>query len=224
MTGNTSTIRVGLIIGSTRVGRVAPQVADFVLDAIKAGDPANAAASLRAGTVVDLVDLKDFNLPIFDEPGIPKRIESPEDYKNEHTRVWARHIASYDAFVFLSAQRNWGIPAELKNAIDFLFHEWEGKPAMIITYGGHGGEKAAGHIRTVIGAFGMRVLEKQVSMAFPSHEYLEKAFKGEDLRLDARNDTGPWAEHRSKIADIFWQDMIDDILVSNSSSLTRSRN
>ena len=211
-------IRVGLIIGSTRVVRVAPQIANFILEIINAGGTdasadASADASLRAGTTIDLIDLKDFNLPIFDEPGIPQKIKSPEDYEHEHTRVWARHIASYDAFIFLSAQRNWGIPAELKNAIDYLFHEWKGKPAMIVTYGGHGGDKAAGHIRTVLGAISMRVVEKQVNMSFPSFEYLNKGLRGEDLGLDAKNDKGPWAEHRSEIADIFWQDMIDDMLV-----------
>ena len=84
---------------------------------------------------------------------------------------------------------------------------------MIVTYGGHGGDKAAGHIKTVIGAIGMRVVERQVNMSFPSFDYTDKAFKGQDLGLDAKNDAGPWAEHRHKIADIFWQDMISDMLV-----------
>lgn len=133
-TEETKTFKVGLIIGSTRVVRVGPQVGKFLRDVILAGGPSSAASdtTLKARTTIDIIDLKDFNLPMFDEPGIPNRIKSPEDYTHEHTRKWARHIAGYDAFIFLSAQRNWGIPAELKNAIDYLFHEWKGKPALII--------------------------------------------------------------------------------------------
>ena len=97
------TFRVGLIIGSTQVLRVGPQVAKFILDIIRDGGPD---ASLRRRTTVDLIDLKDYNLPMLDEPCIPNRIKSPEDYRHEHTRIWAQHIASYDAFVFLSAQRS----------------------------------------------------------------------------------------------------------------------
>lgn len=203
--------KVGIIIGTTRVVRIGPQVANFILDTVKATEPAD--ATLKARTTIGLIDLKDHNLPIFDEPYVTNRIKSPEDYKNEHTRVWARRIARYDAFVFLSAQRNWGIPAELKNAIDYLFNEWKGKPAMIITYGGHGGTQCAAQLRTVLGgAIKMRVTEEMVNMSFPSPEFTEKAFVGEDLGLDAGNDAGPWAEHRSKIGNVFWDEMVGKML------------
>ncbi|ORY69637.1 putative NADPH-dependent FMN reductase [Pseudomassariella vexata] len=210
------TFKIGIIIGSTRVVRVGPQVAKFILDTVQTGGPSESSSAdttLKSRTTVDIIDIKDFNLPIFDEPGIPNRIKSPEAYQHEHTRVWGRHIASYDAFVFLSAQRNWGIPAELKNAIDYLFHEWKGKPAMIITFGGHGGLQCAEQLRTVIGAIGMRVVERMVNMKFPSFEYLDKGFKGEDLGLDVRNDEGPWAEHREAIAEVFWDEMVSKMLV-----------
>lgn len=213
MTSN-KTFKIGIIIGSTRVHRVGPQVATFIRDSIQtAGPDACSDASLRSQTTIDLIDLKDHNLPIFDEPGITNRITSPDGYTHEHTRVWARRVASYDGFIFVSAQRNWGIPAELKNAIDYLFHEWKGKPALIVSYGGHGGVRCAEQIRTVLGAVGMRVVGQMVSMAFPSHESLERAFKGEDLGLDASSDAAPWAEHRGEIATIFWDEMVAKMLV-----------
>ena len=110
---------IGTIIGSTRVRRIGLRVASFILDSIKsAGSNACGDAFLRERTAIDLIDLKDYSLPIFDEPGIPNRIKSPDGYEHEYTRVLARHVTSYDGFVFLSAQRNWGVPAELKNAID----------------------------------------------------------------------------------------------------------
>ncbi|KUI64696.1 NAD(P)H-dependent FMN reductase LOT6 [Cytospora mali] len=210
-------LKVGIIIGSTRVVRVGPQVAKFLLDTFKTAGPDASAPSpdleLQSRTQIDLIDLKDYNLPIFDEPVIPNRVFKPEGYANEHTRVWSRKIASYDAFVFLSAQRNWGIPAELKNSIDYLFNEWKGKPAMIVSFGGHGGEQAADQIKTVLGAIGMRVVPRIVSMAFPSRDALTKAFAGEDLGLDATNDEGPWAEHRATLRDVFWDDTIAKTLV-----------
>ena len=213
MTSN-KTFNIGIIIGSTRVRRVGPQVANFIRDSINnAGLDVCSDASLRLRTVIDLIDLKDHNLPIFDEPGIPNRITSPDGYLHEHTRRWARRVASYDGFIFVSAQRNWGIPAELKNAIDYLFHEWKGKPALVVSYGGHGGVQCAEQIRTVLGAIGMRVVGQMVHMKFPSHEYLERGFKGEDLRLDASSDAAPWAKHRSEIAALFWDEIIAKMLV-----------
>ncbi|MCJ1395133.1 hypothetical protein MMC18_008014 [Xylographa bjoerkii] len=209
------TFKIGIIIGSTRVHRVGPQVATFLLDTIQNARPpaaSNAASLPSCTTTIDLIDLKAFHLPIFDEPGIPNRITTPDGYAHAHTRAWARHVAVYDAFVFLSAQRNWGIPAELKNAIDYLFHEWRGKPALIVSYGGHGGVQCAEQLRTVLGAIGMRVVPTMVNMAFPSKEDLERAFKGEDLALDARSDAGPWAEHRGQIAGLFWDEMVAKIL------------
>jgi NAD(P)H-dependent FMN reductase len=124
---DSKTFKVGIIIGSQRVVRVGPQVANFVLDAINR-HKASIDTTLQPQTTLDLIDIATHNLPIFDESGIPNKIKSPEEYEHEHTRVWARRIAGFDAFDFVSAQRNWGIPAELKNVIDYLFHEWKVSP------------------------------------------------------------------------------------------------
>jgi NAD(P)H-dependent FMN reductase len=184
--------KVGVIIGTQRVVRVGPQVANFVLDTLKAANEkaSRETTAPRMPVTFDLVDLKTQNLPLFDEPRIPKQIKSAEEYTNEHTRVWSRRIADLDAFVFISAQRNWGIPAELKNAIDYLYHEWKGKPAIIVTYGGHGGHQCAQQLRTVIGSMGMSVADKMVGMAFPTAEFRVKCFQGQELGLDANDDAG----------------------------------
>ena len=85
---------------------------------------------------------------------------------------------------------------ELKNAIDYLFHEWRDKPAIIITYGGRGGHQCAGHLKTVLGSVGVRIVGKMIGMAFPSLESRAKGFKGQELGLDTSNAGGSWAEHR----------------------------
>ena len=202
-------IKVGIIIGSQRIVRVGPQIANFVHDTIKAADEkvSRDATTPRPQITLDIVDVKTHNLPIFDEPYIPQQIKSAEEYANEHTRVWSRRIAALDAFVFVSPQRNWGIPAELKNAIDYLFHEWRNKPAMIVTYGGHGGHQCAGHLKTVLGSIGLRITDKMVGMTFPSPEFRVKCMKGQELGLDTSNDAGFWAEYRSEIV-LAWDELV----------------
>lgn len=69
--------------------------------------------------------------------------------KASHTRAWSRKVAGADAFVFVTPQYNWGYPAALKNAIDHLYQEWAGKPLMLVSYGGHGGDKCAAQLRQV---------------------------------------------------------------------------
>ena len=205
-------LKVGILIGSTRVARIGPQVAKFLLDILNnAGKKQYNAAQSR--TTIETIDIQDFQLPMFNEPGLINRITQTEDYFHEHTRTWSAHIASFDAFIFLSAQRNWGIPAELKNAIDYLFHEWKGKPVMIVSYGGHGGVQAAEQIKTVVGAIGMRVVERMVHMKFPNKEYLDRGLFGEDMGLDAETEGGTWAEYRDDIAEVFWNDMVGKMLL-----------
>ena len=89
-----------------------------------------------------------------DEPGIP----AAHGYVQAHTQAWSAKVAGADAIVFVTPQYNWGYPAVLKNAIDHLYKEWNGKPAVIITYGGHGGNKCAEQLRQVAGAVKMQMV------------------------------------------------------------------
>lgn len=108
-----------------------------------------------------MVDLADHPLPIFDETNLPA--SQPADdptphYEHEHTKKWSAVVRKYDAFIFVTPQYNWSVPAGLKNALDFLFHEWKGKPAGIVSYGGRGGGKAAAHLRDILTGLDMTVL------------------------------------------------------------------
>jgi NAD(P)H-dependent FMN reductase len=128
-----------VIIGSTRAQRIGPQVAGWVAEIGREGLP-----SAR----FEVVDLKDWPLPMDDEPGVP----AGHPYVFEHTKAWSRKISEGDGVVFVTPQYNWGYPAPLKNAIDHLYKEWAGKPAMIVTYGGHGGDRCAAQLRQVLEA------------------------------------------------------------------------
>ncbi len=108
-----------VIAGSVRPRRICIQVANWV-----------AAAGREATDLTfEVVDLKDWPLPMDDEPEIP----AAGGYALDHTRAWSRKIAEAPGFVFVTPQYNWGYPAPLKNALDHLYQEWAGKPAMIVT-------------------------------------------------------------------------------------------
>ncbi|PWY96749.1 hypothetical protein BO94DRAFT_570995 [Aspergillus sclerotioniger CBS 115572] len=114
---------IGLITCSQRSPRAGPQITTFIQSTILQSHPT---ANLT------VIDLAEWNLPMYNEPGMPSYITSADEYVHEHTKAWSREIARHDAFIFITPQYNWGYPASVKNAIDYLFHEWKGKPALVI--------------------------------------------------------------------------------------------
>lgn len=144
-------IRLAIIVGSTRPGRKAEDVARWVYDI----------ARLRNDAQVELVDIQDFNLPLLDEPVPP----AMGQYKNEHTRVWAAKIASFDAFVFVTPEYNHGTSGALKNAIDYLYAEWNNKAAGFVGYGSAGGTRAVEHLRLVMGELMVADVRAQVMLS-----------------------------------------------------------
>jgi len=188
---------IAIIQGSQRPVRAGPQVATFVQQTIQS----HLSSTSRARPIaLEVVDVAALQLPLLDEPGVPSQIRDPAGYVHEHTRAWSRRIAAFDAFVFVTPQYNWGIPAGLKNAIDYLFHEWKGKPAMIVAYGGHGGDKCAAALKVVLGGgIDMRVVQDPVCLSFPGREFLVKAATGGALGLDASQGEGPWSDRRPDI-------------------------
>jgi len=124
-----------VIAGSVRPRRVALHIARWV---------AEVGRETTNGDF-EVVDLRDWPLPLDDEAAMPHG----GVYEHEHTRAWSGKIAAARAFVFVTPQYNWGYPAALKNALDHLHGEWAGKPAMIVTYGGRGGDRCAQQLQQV---------------------------------------------------------------------------
>lgn len=113
---------------------------------------------------------------------MPSQVTDPADYIQPHTRAWSREIQKHAGLIFILPQYNWGYPAVAKNAIDYLYHEWQDKPAVIVSYGGHGGGKSAAQMRQVLqGGVGMRVVERMPALAFPDRKTLAMAAAGEEL-------------------------------------------
>ncbi|THD58623.1 NAD(P)H-dependent oxidoreductase [Phenylobacterium sp.] len=146
-----------VIAGSVRARRIAPQVAAWVAEV------GRAATSAAQPIALEVVDLKDWPLPLDDEPGVP----AGGHYEHEHTRAWSRKVAAAQAFVFVTPQYNWGYPAALKNALDHLYAEWAGKPAMIVTYGGHGGDRCSEQLLQVCQGLHMAPLATRPRMKLP---------------------------------------------------------
>lgn len=135
---DSSPIRIAVITGSTRPGRRSDQVAAWVHRA--------ATEHLRERAVVATVDLADQDLPLLDEP-VPAAFG---EYLHPHTRRWAETIRSFDGFVFVVPEYNHSAPAAVKNAIDYLYAEWNDRAAGFVTFGIHGGVRAAEHLRLVL--------------------------------------------------------------------------
>jgi NAD(P)H-dependent FMN reductase len=143
-----------IIIASTRPGRIGPKVAEWI----------ESAAREHAGfEEIDLVDLAEVNLPMMDEPHHPRL----RQYVHQHTKDWSARVDSADAFVFVMPEYNYGFNAPLKNAIDYLLHEWAYKPVGLVSYGGvSGGTRAAQMIKEVVTTVKMMPLLEAVSIPF----------------------------------------------------------
>lgn len=144
-------IRIAIIIGSTRPGRRGEAVARWV----------HQIAGRRSDAEYELVDIKDFNLPLLDEPVPPSRGQ----YSQPHTKTWAAKIDSFDAFVFVTPEYNHGIAGALKNAIDFLYREWNNKAAGFVGYGSAGGARAVESLRLVMGELMVADVRAQVMLS-----------------------------------------------------------
>jgi NAD(P)H-dependent FMN reductase len=144
-------LKLAIIIGSTRPERVGEAVARWVHEL----------AQKRRDAECELVDIKEFNLPLLDEPVPP----SQGKYSKEHTKKWAAKIASFDGYVFVTPEYNHGISGALKNAIDFIYAEWNDKAAGFVGYGSAGGVRAVEQLRLVMAEMRVATVRAQVMLS-----------------------------------------------------------
>ena len=144
-------IKIAIIVGSTRPGRNGEAVAKWVYEVSRK----------RSDAEFELVDIKDFNLPLLDEPMPPIMGQ----YSKPHTKVWAAKIGEFDAYVFVTPEYNHGTSGALKNAIDFLFAEWNNKAAGFVSYGGASGARAVEQLRLNLAEVQMATVRNQVLLS-----------------------------------------------------------
>jgi NAD(P)H-dependent FMN reductase len=142
-----------VILASTRPGRAGEPIADWFVDRARA----------HGAFDVELVDLAEVALPFFDEPAHPRL----RRYEHDHTKVWSAQVDAADAFVMVTPEYNYGYPATLKNAIDFLHFEWQHKPVAFVSYGGvAAGTRAVQQLKQVVTTLKMLPLFEAVSIPF----------------------------------------------------------
>jgi NAD(P)H-dependent FMN reductase len=145
--------RLLIIIASTRPGRGGEPVARWFME--KAGE--------HGGFELTVVDLAEFRLPLLDEPNHPRL----RQYVNPHTHQWSGKVDAADAFVFVTPEYNHGYPASLKNAIDYLHHEWRNKPVGFVSYGGvAAGTRSVEQLQQVVTAVKLMPVIEQVNIPF----------------------------------------------------------
>ena len=144
-------LRIAIVMGSTHTGRLNDAVARWVYDVARTRNDAD----------FELVDIAEYHLPLLDE-AIPPTFGQ---YGHEHKRKWAQKIASFDAYVFVTPEYNHGVSAALKNAIDYLFREWNNKAAGLVCYGSVGGARAAEQLRLVLADVMVAAVRAQVTLS-----------------------------------------------------------
>ena len=144
-------LRVAIIVGSTRPGRKADAVAGWVRDV----------AARHGDATFEVVDIADQALPHLDEPLPPLAGQ----YTQPHTHRWAATVGSFDAYVFVTPEYNHSIPGALKNAVDFLFAEWNDKAAGFVGYGVDGGVRAVEHLRLILGELKVAGVRSAVALS-----------------------------------------------------------
>ncbi len=141
-------VKIQIITGSTRPSRLNTQVAEWIYEI----------ANEHNDIEVELVDLADYNLPLLDESVPP----SMGKYSKDHTKKWAAKIAEADGFIFVTPEYNHSTSGALKNAIDFIYAEWNNKAAGFVSYGSAGGVRAVEHLRGIAAEIQVATVRAQV--------------------------------------------------------------
>lgn len=145
--------KLTIIIASTRPGRAGLPIAQWFTRRAQAHD----------GFEIDVVDLAELNLPLLDEPNHPRL----RQYLHQHTQDWSAIVDASDAFVFVTPEYNYGYPAALKNAIDYLHQEWQYKPVGFVSYGGvAAGTRAVQQLKQVVTTLRMLPVFESVNIPF----------------------------------------------------------
>jgi len=168
-------LNLKIIITSTRPGRKGPAIANWFFDIAKQRSEFN----------TELLDLAVINLPFLDEAKHPML----RQYEHQHTKDWSAMINAADAYVVVMSEYNYGFPATIKNALDFLYHEWTYKPMAFVSYGGvSGGTRAVQMLKLVVTAQKMMPMAEGVNIpAFTKHIDEQGKFNGDEGLIKSAN-------------------------------------
>jgi NAD(P)H-dependent FMN reductase len=178
-------LNIGIIIGTTRDNRVSPQVAQYILNH----------AQQRQDAQYQIIDIKDFNLPPYNEP-VPALFST--DYQTPQAKAWSEAIKALDGLIFITAEYNRGVTAPLKNALDYLYPEFANKAAGIVSFGSSGGKSAAHALREIL--IGLEVATVKAQPGFnlftdfkDMREFTPNSLHDSSIN-DLFNQLEPWAK------------------------------
>lgn len=163
-------LKLHVVIASTRPGRIGLPIGSWAYEGARAHGKFD----------VELVDLKETALPLFDEPKHPRL----KDYQHEHTKRWSAKVSEADAFVLVTPEYNFSTAPTLLNAITYLFHEWAYKPAAFVSYGGlSGGLRAVQMAKQTLTSLKIMPMVESVTLPFAM-----KQVEGEVFKASEQND------------------------------------
>jgi len=163
------TLQLNVIIASTRPGRVGAAVGAWFHGYAKA----------QGAFDVKLVDLADFDLPVYDEPRHPRL----QQYEHEHTRRWSQSVAAGDAYVFVAPEYNFGPTPALLNALNYVFLEWNDKPAAFVSYGGISGAlRAVQMTKLTLTTLKMMPIMEAVTIPMVAQQLSDGAFTPNEIQ------------------------------------------
>ena len=186
------TLKLNIIVGSTRPGRAGPVVANWL----------NRAAIAHGRFTVELVDLLEFDLPLLNESAHP----ASRAYSNETTMRWSAKVASADAYLFVTPEYDYFAPAALVNAVQTLLHEWTYKPAGVLSYGGvSGGLRGSQVLRQLLGNVNVHALPQTVSVPFFSQFIVDGVFRPSEqvqaVTITMLDELHKWARALKRLRD-----------------------
>jgi NAD(P)H-dependent FMN reductase len=186
------TIKIAIIVGSTRPGHNG-EIRGIPRKGGDVGRWVHELAAKRADAEFELLDLAEIDLPMFDEPFTPLMAT----YTRPHTKAWARTIARFDGYVFVTPEYNHAPPAALKNAIDYLHAEWADKAAAFVGYGAFGGTRAVEQLRSMMGELRVADVSAQVGLGlhtdFEEYQFLRPMPHQEEAVTEMLDQLVAWA-------------------------------
>ncbi|HET8957228.1 MAG TPA: NAD(P)H-dependent oxidoreductase [Microcella sp.] len=161
---------VMIVVGSVRPGRIGLPIAEWVRSRVE-----------EAGHDVDFADLKELALPFLDEPSHPIK----RDYQHAHTRAWSARVDAADALIFVTPEYNHSYSPALKNAIDYLYTEWQAKPVGFVSYGGQaGGLRGVNSIEPVLSSVGLVKVPTEVALSGAAKQVQDGAFAADERQAN----------------------------------------
>ena len=165
---NNTSLNIKVIAGSTREGRFSDKAALWIAEEIKK----------REGVAVEVLDLRDYEMPFFNEPMSPSFKQEP--YKNEAVARFTKEIEKGDAFVIVTPEYNHGTSGVLKNALDWVYQEWNNKPIAFVSYGGVGGARAVEQLR--LNTIELQMAPIRNAVHIPGEQYFQVLFGKMDAK------------------------------------------